>query len=83
MDYYLIDQSTFHNGGMHNVQHSQAMLERGVFELGHFVFHYQSKKNGNWCKTHNVHHQNYYLQWRKRSKSLRHWLVSLVPWLPD
>ena len=29
---------------MHNVQHSQAMMERGVCELGNFFFHYQSKK---------------------------------------
>ena len=47
-----LTNTTFHNGDMHNVQHSQAMLERGVCELAHFFFHFM----GNWfvtlqCKT--------------------------------
>ena len=35
-----LNNTTFHNGGMHDVQHSQAMLERGVCELAHFFFHF-------------------------------------------
>ena len=31
-------KTTFHNGGMHNVKHSQAMLERGVCELAYIFF---------------------------------------------
>ena len=34
-----LTNTTFHNGGMHNVQDSQAMLERGVCELARFFFH--------------------------------------------
>ena len=37
-----LTNSTFHNGIIcvhHYVQHSQAMLERGVFELAHLFFH--------------------------------------------
>ena len=41
---YYLTITTFHNGGMHNVQHSQAMLERGVCELPHFFFHFSLNK---------------------------------------
>ena len=34
-----LTNTTFHNGGMQNVQHSQAMLERELCELAHFFFH--------------------------------------------
>ena len=34
-----LTNTTFHNGGMHNVQHSQAMLEQGLCKLAHFFFH--------------------------------------------
>ena len=41
MVYYLIDQHHLsYNSGMHNVQHSRAMLQRGVCELAHFFFHF-------------------------------------------
>ena len=33
-----LNNTTFHNGGMHDVQNSQAMLEYGVYELAHFSF---------------------------------------------
>ena len=33
-----LTNATFHKGGMHNVQHSQPMLEREVCELAHFFF---------------------------------------------
>ena len=35
-----LTKTTFHNGGMHNVKHSQAMLERGVCELAYIFFHF-------------------------------------------
>ena len=31
---------------MHNVQHSQEMLERGVCELAHFLFHFTLRIEG-------------------------------------
>ena len=31
-----LTNTTFQNGGMHNVQRSQTMLELGVYELAHF-----------------------------------------------
>ena len=33
-----IKKNTFHNGCMHNVQHSQAMLKRGVCRLARLFF---------------------------------------------
>ena len=35
----LLTNTTFHNGGMHNVQHSQAIVERRVCVLARFFFH--------------------------------------------
>ena len=42
--------NTFHNGDMHNVQHIQAMLERGVCELAHFFFHLSNKNKHSFNK---------------------------------
>ena len=38
-----LTNTTFHNGGMHNVQHSQAMLEQGLCKIAHFFFHLKLK----------------------------------------
>ena len=46
-----LTNTTFYNGGMHNVQHSQAMLERGVCELAHFFFHFNLMWNVCLCNT--------------------------------
>ena len=34
-----LTNTTFNNGDMHNVQHFQSVLERGVCEPAHFFFH--------------------------------------------
>ena len=44
---------------IHCIQHSQAMLERGVCELAHSFFHYPKKFDVNFINTFLIHFYNH------------------------